>query len=375
MEFKIPVGELQTIISKLSNVVKMGAEDVTSMIYIKASNEELTFKATSGLVHVIISANNFEVIEEGKVLCKLRDIKGYLLKFSPFAENSGTEDFHFVVKNDEGLIKAKTLFTDSKPSYRRLKFEIFNIAEHQPIKPFGEAQMIVNSNILKQGIEKVLHCIDPKDVRDALKGLKVVVDNNSIVFVGTNGIKLAEDIVDINVDIKNLSKIFNYDLCTVLHIILEDDSQVFINFEGRQVYLKSDNMYIVGHLVIGEDYPDYKALFKCEEFVTFPRRDFTDSVITVMDVLDPEDNHRLTINFSGNELILKNDVVEALHKFDDVFGTELDIDVNGVALASILRDFTGEYLEAHFTKNNNYIIFKSKDDDKHTALLTIVRRR
>jgi len=116
-------------------------------------------------------------------------------------------------------------------------------------------------------------------------------------------------------------------------------------------------------------------LFKCEEFVTFPRRDFTDSVITVMDVLDPEDNHRLTINFSGNELILKNDVVEALHKFDDAFGTELDIDVNGVALASILRDFTGEYLEAHFTKNNNYIIFKSKDDDKHTALLTIVRRR
>jgi hypothetical protein len=44
MEFKIPVGELQTIISKLSNVVKMGADDITSMIYIKADNGELTFK-------------------------------------------------------------------------------------------------------------------------------------------------------------------------------------------------------------------------------------------------------------------------------------------------------------------------------------------
>ena len=375
MEFKILVGELQTIISKLSNVVKMGADDITSMIYIKADNGELTFKATSGLVHVIITANNFEIIEEGKLLCKLRDVKGYLLKFAPLAENYGTEDFHFIVKNDEGLVKAKTLFPDSKPSYRRLKFDIFNLAEHQPIKPFGEAQLIVNSNILKRGIEKVLHCVDPKDVRNALKGLKVVVDNNSIVFVGTNGIKLAEDIVDINADVKQLSKIFRHDLCTILHLILEDDSQVLISFEGRQVYIKSDNMYIVGHLVIGEDYPNYKALFECEEFVTFPRMDFTDSVITVMDVLDPEDNHRLTLNFRGNELMLKNDRVEASHKFDDAFGAELDIDVNGIALASILRDFIGEYLEAHFTKNNNYIIFKSKDNDKHTALLTIVRRR
>jgi len=375
MEFKIPVSELQIIISKLSNVVKMGADDITSMIYIKADNGELTFKATSGFVHVIISANNFEIIEEGKMLCKLRDIKGYLLKFAPLAENYGTEDFHFVVKNDEGIIKAKTLFPDSKPSYRRLKFDIFNLAEHQPIKPFGEAQLIVNSNILKRGIEKVLHCVDPKDVRNALKGLKVVVDNNSIIFVGTNGIKLAEDIIDVNVDIKQLSKIFRHDLCTVLHLILEDDSQVLISFEGRQVYIKSDNMYIVGHLVIGEDYPDYKALFECKESITFPRVDFTDSVITAMDVLDPEDNHRLTLNFSGNELMLKNDRLEISHKSDDAFGSELDIDVNGIALASVLRDFTGEHLEIHFNKDNNYIIFKSKGDDKHTALLTIVRRR
>jgi len=375
MEFKIPVGELQIIISKLSNVVKMGADDVTSMVHIKADNGELTFKATSGLVHVVISANNFEIIEEGKMLCKLRDIKGYLLKFAPFAENYGTEDFHFVVKNDEGLVKAKTLFPDSNPSYRRLKFDIFNTTEHQPLKPFGEAQLIVNSTILKQGIDRVLHCVDPKDVRNALKGLKVVVENNNIIFVGTNGVKLAEDIVDVNVDIKNLSKIFRHDLCTVLHLILEDDSQVLMSFEGREVYIKSDNMYIVGHLVIGEDYPNYKALFECEEFITFPRMDFTDSVITVMDVLDSEDNHRLTINFNGSDLMLKNARVEALHKFDNIFGAELDIDVNGIALASILRDFTGEYLEAHFTKNNNYIIFKSQGDDSHTALLTVVRRR
>ena len=363
MEFKISVEELQTIISKLSNIIKMGADDITSMIYIKADNRELTFKATSGLVHVIISANNFEIIEEGKLLCKLADIKGYLLKFVPF------------VKNDEGLIKAKTLFQDSKPSYRKLKFDIFNIVEHQPIKPFGEAQLIVNSSILKQGIEKVLHCVDPKDVRNALKGLKVVVDNNKIVFVGTNGIKLAEDVVDVNVNIKNLSKIFRYDLCAVLHLILEDDSQVLISFEGREVYIKSDNMYIVGHLIIGEDYPNYKALFECKESIIFPRMDFTDSVITVMDVLDPEDNHRLTIKFNGNELTLKNDRVEVSHKFDEAFGSELDVDVNGVVLSSILRDFTGEYLKVSFNKNDNYIIFKSKDNDKHTALLTIIRRR
>lgn len=374
MEFKISVGELQTIVSKLANAVRINEDDATGMMRIEAS-DELVFKTTTGSIHVIITADTGEVIKKGKVLCRFRDVKGYILKFMQLIDDYGTKDFHFIVGNDEGVIKTKTLFPDSKPSYKTLKFDLFNIKEFQPVKPFGEAQLIINSNILKQGIEKVLHCVDPRDIRRALKGLQITVNENKIIFVGTNGVKLAEDTMDISADIKQLSHIFRHDLAAILRAILDDDSQVFMSFESNHICIKSNNMYIVGSLIIGEDYPNYKALFKCANTITFPRSDFTDTVNTVMDVLDPEDNYRLTLNFNGKKLLLKNDRVEAIHDFDVEFASNLDVDINGMFLASILRDFMGERLEVHFTEGNNYLIFKPENDDKHVALLTVVTRR
>jgi len=374
MEFKIPTGKLQTIISKLSNIVKMNENDISGMLYIEA-DDNIKFKATNGFVHITIDSNECEIIEKGKVLLKFRDIKGYVLRFVPLSENYGTKNFHFIIKNDEGNIKTKTLFPNSKPSYKTLKFEIFNTTQYPIIKPFGEVQLIINSNILKRGIEKVLHCIDPTEIRNALKGLNVTIDEDKIVFVGTNGVKLAEDTMNINADIRQASYIFKHDLATILRFILDDDSQVFISFEGRYVYIKCNDIYIIGSLIIGESYPDYKPMFACNETIIFPRVDFTDSILAIMDVLDPEDNNRLTLNFNSNKLTLKNDRVEAVHEFDNNFNSVLDVDVNGVFLASMLKDFIGDNLEIHFTKGNNYITFKSENDSNHIALITTVKRR
>jgi len=102
--------------------------------------------------------------------------------------------------------------------------------------------------------------------------------------------------------------------------------------------------------------------------------DFSDTVNTVMDVLDKEDNHRLSMTFAGNSLKLKNDLVETTQEFEESFAHELDIDVNGEYLDSILRDFSGTMLDIHFTPGNNYIVFKGEDEN-HTALLSIVKRR
>jgi len=374
MEFKIPVEELQNIVTKLANVIKINNDDVAGMVYIKA-DDGLEFSGTNGYVNVTINANEYEIIDKGKSLCKFADIKGYLMRFASLVEGYGTESFHFIVGEDEGAIKTKTLFQDSKPSYKTLKFELYNPAMYPAAKPFGEAQFILNSNILKQGIDKVLHCIDPTEIRNSLKGLSVVIDNNEMTFAGTNGVRLVENVIDVSVDVKQGTYLFKHDLSIVLRSVLDDDSQVFISIEGRYIYLKSNNIYITGSLIIGESYPDYKTMFGYKKTISFPRVDFTDTIFTIQDVLDPEDNNRITLNFNENKLLIKNDRVEATQEFDGNFEAELDIDVNGVFLASLLKDFIGKDLELRFVPENNYLTFVSKDDDKHTALLTVVLRR
>jgi DNA polymerase III sliding clamp (beta) subunit (PCNA family) len=371
MEFKILVDEMQSVLSRLSHVVRLNEEGPTSMIMMEAG-DELEFKATDGSTSLVIT-NEAEIIKKGKALIRFRDIKGYVGKFVPLMEDYGTKYFHFVVEDGKGSIKTKTQFPSRKPVYKNLKVQTFKDS-FPAVKGFEDPDIILNSVILKKGINKVLHCVNSDEVRRALTGVNVTIDTGRVVFAGANGVKLAEFGFDTVADIERKSYILSYGLASILRAIIDDDAQVFIKFEGRYAYVKANNVYIVGGLIINESYPDYKAMFELTNVLRIPRLDFSDTVNTVMDVLDPEDNRRLSITFSGNSLTLKNDRVDTTQDFGEPFGHDLDIDVNGEYLDSVLRDFTGTMIEVHFTEGNNYIVFKG-DDENHTALLSVVKRR
>jgi len=375
MEFKINVDELQSIFSSLSNIVRLNEDGIAGMILMDATNE-LKFKAASGNIKLSIDAKNFEIIEKGKALVRFIDLKSYVMKFVPLIEGYGTENYHFVISENKGLLKTKTSHGESvKPTYKRLKFRIYVEESFPPVKEFEDPQLIVNSSILKRGIGRVLHCVNPGEIRKAMAGINVTIMTDKIVFVGTNGIKLSEFALDINADIENKSHVLTYNFASVLRSILDDDAQVFIKFEGSIIYIRSNNIYISGSLVTGESYPDYKPMFNLNKVISIPRLSFYDSVHTVMDVLDPEDNHRLSLCLSGNKVVLKNDKVESEQESTVTFEDELDIDINGEFLDSLLKDFMSEFIEIHFTPENNYVVFKSADDPNQKSLLTIVRRR
>ena len=371
MEFKILVDEMQSVVSRLSHVVRLNEDDVTGMVLIDAG-DRVRFKATDGSTSLVVT-NNAEVITRGRAVVRLIDLKGYIMKFVPLIDNYGTRDFHFVVDDGKGVVKTKTQFQSGKPSYRQLKFQTFKM-DYPSVKQYGEPDVILNSVILKKGINKVLHCVNPKEVRRALTGVNVTIDAGKVIFAGANGVKLAEFGFNTAADLDRKSYILGYGFASILRAILDDDAQVFMKFEGRYAYVKSNDVYLVGGLVINESYPDYKAMFELENVLRIPRLDFSDTVNTVMDVLDPEDNRRLSFTCAGNNLTLKNDMVESTQEFDQPFSAELDVDINGEFLDSILRDFTGDSIDIHFTEGHNYIVFKGEDEN-HTALLSIVKRR
>lgn len=377
MECKVKVDELQFIFSKLSNVVSPNEDDVSSLVLMEARNGVVKFRVSSSRTHIVMTANEdqIEIVNTGKILFRFSDLKGYVSKFMPLVDNYGTEWFHFIYDEEKGLVKTKTVFKDSKPSYRRLKFPVFEVDTLPPVKDFDDPLLIVNSSILKKGINKVLHCINPNEVRDAITGVNVTIDTNRIVFTGTNGVKLAEFALDIQADIERKSYIFSYTFASILRSVLDDDAQVFIKIEADRVYVKFNNVYMIGSLLINSSYPDYKKMFELEEKVNIPRIPFYDAVYSVMDVLDAEDNNRLSLKISDNKVFLKNDKVESEQEFDQSFESELDIDVNGSLLESLLKDFMDESIDINFTSGNNYIVISSPDNANHTVLLTTVKRR
>jgi len=376
MDIKIPVSTLQEVVNKLSVVVKMNTDDVTSMMLIDATGEDVKFSATNVSTNMTMTIDDCTVDKKGKVLLRLVDIKRYVNKFTQLSGGYGTDNFRVLIDKNAGQLKTKTLFESGSPAYRTLKFAVYNTGLFPNIKGFGEASLIINSNILKEGLEKVMGCVNPGEIRIAMSGVYIMIDKDKMTFVGTNGIKLSESILTINGDIDGKDFILKHDIAAVLRAVLPLNSQVFMYFEDRYVYVSCNNIYVNGTLIINETYPNYKsAITTYDKTLSVPKYDIADSVSAAAEVLDPEDNNRLTVEFRGNTFNLKNDRVDIVHELDDEFEYELDVDVNGFYFLSLLNDMSGEYLDVCFKEDNNTVIFKPRNEDGHTSLITTVRRR
>lgn len=376
MDIKIPVSRLQDIVNKISVITKPNTDDVTSMMLIDATGEKVRFCGTNISTRISISCDECEIEEKGKTLLKLSDIKSYVGKFAQLSEGYGTEFFRFIVDKMSGQIKTKTVFESKSPSYRTLKFVTYDSIPFPTVKAFNEADLIINSDILKEGLAKIMHCINPGEIRIAMSGAYIMIDNDKMTFVGTDGVKLSESIMTINGDISGKDVVLKYDFANSLRSILDLNSQVFMFFEDRTAYVSCNDTYIVGTLIVNESYPNYKAVLSSyDKVITVPRYDFTDSVTAITDVLDPEDNYRLSLTLKGNTLNLKNDKVDVSHEFENSFDHELDVDVNGSFLLSLLNDMGGEDLDICFAEGKNTVIFKPHNMEGHTSLLSTVRRR
>lgn len=374
MEFSIPVDELQRVLGYLSNAVRINEDDITSMIEVSVA-DEVKFKASDGSVTLLYNCSKCEVTEGGRILFRLRDVKDYVFKFVPLMGDYGTENFTFVINDEESIIKTKTVYPNQRASYKKLKFSVFDSQDMPVLKVFEEPDLVINSDLLKKGLNKVIHCVNPDEVRRSLTGINIHIQSDRIVFAGTNGVKLTEFGLDINADIETNSYILRYNVSSVLRNVLDDDAQVFIKFDTDKIYAKSNEYYIAGSLLFNETYPDYRSMLELSNYITVPKLDLYDNVHTVIGVLDTEDNSRLSLTFKGNQMILSNDKAESKQEFDEVFDTELDVDINGVFLDSILNDFKADNIQIHFDPSVNYLVLKSAENEKHTALITLVKRR
>lgn len=377
MEFKIPVDEMQLITNKLTSVAKVGSDDMDGLVLIETIGEEVRFNVNDKGVSLSITSQESEIVTPGKVLCKLSDFKGYISRFTVLIDDFGTDFFTFLVKDEALLIKTKTIFRGTRPSYKKLKVALLDPSIYPKIKIVEEAQLIVNSDILKEGIDSVLHCVNPKEIRASLKGVAISVQEDKLIFAGTNGVKLSETIIDVHTEsIEESTHIFKFGFAGTLRYILDNDSQVFITFDGSNVYVRSNNLYIVGSTIVNESFPNYKKAFDLfEHTIVLPRFSFSDSVSNAVDILDVEDNSRLSINIDGNKIVLTNERIEIEQEFDEPFEHSLQMDVNGHFLNDMLLNFVGDTINLRFKDENNPLIFGSGVDDKHTVLLTNLRRR
>jgi len=376
MDFRIETKEFQKIISLLGVTAKVNVSDFSGQILIEANEDNtVLFVSNNNSTGITVLSDKVEVASPGSATCLYGKVKSFIGPVTPWNGDFGTKDIRFF--EDDGL---RAVFDvkheNGKKSVGRIKLDTFNDMRLQKPKPFVNPNFILNSNMFKKAVGKVLYAMDPSEQRGYLQGMNIAFGKEDIFFCGTNGIILSEYKVKNSNELDGNKYMLKYDFIMGLKRAVGEETQIFFEVDGRSIVAKFDNVCFSGHLVIGHNYPDYSPVLDKFKHTIVINKDALMSVITPFsDILDNEDNLRLT--FELNQGVLKLSGGEASFEcyFDVDPGLSFVIDVNGRFFYQTVETIDDDHVMIKFSDDKGVIIFDSDHFQNQKALITPIRRR
>ena len=377
MDFSIETGDLQKAIKLLSVTAKMNTKDSTGMVLIKAGSDNIvTFLSNNNSTALSYMSNKVNVGTPGAVVIEYGKVRSFVSSFPAWNEKAGVKDFYFEQKDRKLNVSVTNTYESGKVSRGNLNlptYEAFNI--RMP-KPLEAPTFVLNSTIFRSATSKVLYAIDPSNAKPFIQGMNVNFDEQHIYFVGTNGLTLSEYKVKNISDLTEGDFTLRYDFVMGLRRALGEETQVAFEFDEREVKAAFENICLWGRTIIGHDFPNYKPILKAYDHRIMLDKDvLMSNLLPFSDVLNPEDNYRLTFTFKDKIMTLSNDSASFTYDEEIDFENEYVIDVNGQYMIQTIDVIKDDKILVNFSDDKGVLIFDSGNFEDQKALITPIRRR
>lgn len=378
MDFKISTNSIQRASKVLGVVVRANALDATGRVLIEAKNNTVTFMSNNGSTAITFVAHDVEIEDEGVVAITYSKIKSFVSSFKPWDEESGTKSFHFVADDRNTTIIVDSVYASGKLAKGELSLTNFNSALVTRPPTFEEESFVLNSTIFRAATSKVLYAINPQTDfnQPALQGMNIKFDEDSIFFAGSNGVVLSE------YQVKNVSNLnegnvtLQYDFIMGLRRILSDDMQLSWEIKGNRVSIKFDEIVYTGRRIIGHEFPDYKgALEDYTDHLNLNKEFLMNSLYPFSDVLDPEDNFRVTFEIKDKILRIFNSQAKVEAEQDITGGLDYSVDLNGKQMIQTIEAIKDDNILFKFGGESNFAIFDSSHFEDQKALISPIKQR
>ena len=296
--------------------------------------------------------------------------------FHAWNDKYGAKDFHFNLTDNFLKVSVQNTHENGKISKGNLKLKVYDVYMVREPDKFGKPNFILNSTIFRTATNKVLYAINPSDTRAFLQGMNVVFAKDEICFVGTDGQRLSEYKVKNISDLSEGMFLLRYDFIMGLRRIIESESQIAFEFDDRNVKATFDGVVFWGRTIIGHEFPDYKSILASfENSVTVDKEVLMSSLLPFADILNPDDNYRLTFSLSKGAMTLKCDVAEFNYDGKIDFPGNFIIDINGHYMIQTVEVIKDDKITISFSNDNGVLIFDSGNFEDQKALITPIRRR
>ena len=241
----------------------------------------------------------------------------------------------------------------------------------------GIVHLNVKSSVLLNSVTRTLFATSDDTLRPVMNGIYFDITTEDLTIVATDGHKL--------VRCRNFSTKSEQKASFVLpkkpaqmlkSLIGKDDSEVQIQFDGRNATFKSDGFKMVCRLIEGR-FPNYNSVIPSDNpfVVTINRQSFISALKRVL-VFAAEEIWLVKISLSQNELTVSSkdpdfSTAAEEHLACSYNGRNISIGFKGTFLIDILNNLSSEdvMLELADAARSGVIVPADQDEDEDTLML------
>jgi DNA polymerase III sliding clamp (beta) subunit (PCNA family) len=377
MDFSIETGDLQRAIKLLSVTAKMNAKDPTGMILIQADQDNcIKFLSNNNSTALSYTSDKAVVRIPGSAVIEYSKVKSFASSFPQWNEKYGVKDFNFLLADGKLNVDLVNTYEDGKTSKGHLALKVYDAYNIRTPKPIEAPTFTLSSSIFRSATSKVLYAIDPSDQQTFVQGMNINFDEENICFVGTTGKELSEYKVKNISDLKEGSFTLRYDFIMALRRALGEESQIVFEMDNREVRTAFENICLWGRTIIGHEFPNYKPVLKnYTDSILLDKEVLVGNLLPFSDVLDPDDNYRLTVSIKNKIIKLYCDVASFTYDNEVDFDGEFVIDVNGQSMIQTVDVIKDDKILMQFSDDKGVLLFDSGNFEDQKALIAPLRRR
>lgn len=291
MKFVVSRSELAELIRKIQNVVPQSAPiPILSHFLIEAAKDELVFTATDLTVGTKIAVKA-KVFEEGGLTLPSRRFFQLVKELTDSTiEISSDAEEVAEIKAGTSLFRLRGMRKNEYPSLPDLNEAL---------------KFSIQSSTLKEMLYRTAFAVSRDDSRYAITGLLLQIEAENLVFVGTDGKRLAKIETPIP-----LSPEFHGDYILPLKAVdeivkmLDQEGEVTLYLTEDKIAVETTNTLLVAKLLSGK-YPDYRQLTQTKSrfFVTIHREELT-TLLRQVSLFTQDVSQSVRFSFAPGELVL-----------------------------------------------------------------------
>ncbi|MDD2905766.1 MAG: DNA polymerase III subunit beta [Sulfurimonas sp.] len=332
---------------------KKDTSQITSHIYMKAHNSELTLKATDYEIGFMVNTKKVNITEEGTITANGK-------KFLDIVRILKDGEINLEVKND-------TLHISQ--SHSKFKLPTFSYNEF-PEFPSYEAKhrISIESHTLIESLKKITPAIDTNNPKFELNGALIEIKHNKINFASTDTRRLAVVSIENNTE-NELSLIIPKKAIVEIQKLFFDNIELY--YDQTNLIIHSEQYTFFTKLINGK-FPEYSRIIPKEiaNTLVLPKAMMIDSIKQITTI-----SNDVKITFLNDVITfesLSDDNIEAKteisHHTD--FTSPFSIAIN----SRYLLDFLNSIHNSEFIigLNESNLPFVLEDNNFKTVVMPIV---